>query len=440
MSEQKTQTDDLARMDEMLSLLDGNEQRLTIRVGDIASIPIFNRAGVVVARTLIDVDDIERVEQGSLHMRNEYVTITFNKKDITLSHFIGGIPPPGMIKDHINQNKVDNRKVNLRTVTVSQNNQNKRKRHPDTAGSQYIGVYHDLSSSTKPWIATVRVAKYKKRSKCFQDEWSAVRFHDSATLFYDHQAYTNGSLSPLEIEQAKVIEPEFFVKKDNLPKHIKKVTYGNRDSFAVSMTVFGKPKNATFQKLTDAIDFITKQESEIKIAIERRHLAKVVTRNEHGQPFIVLNKTKDTSRQFHVVVDEKFWHQIERWNWNWKGDKRKAPTGQVGGRNMFLHRFIYELVHAGEIIPLDMIVTHLNNNQLDCQAVNLRLISHSILGHKCSKSANKELPKNITKYRNKFIVNIERESKRFWASFDTLENAITTNREASKNMFPELQY
>lgn len=46
---------------------------------------------------------------------------------ILMHHEIIGIPPVGLMVDHINRDRLDNRKSNLRFVTRKQNNANRKK-------------------------------------------------------------------------------------------------------------------------------------------------------------------------------------------------------------------------------------------------------------------------------------------------------------------------
>ena len=84
-------------------------------------------------------------------------------------------PPPGLLVDHINGDRLDNRRSNLRTATPSQNNANSRDR-PRKSG--FRGVYPHRP--TGRWIAQVSVAGRPQHLGIFDDPRDAARAYDLA--------------------------------------------------------------------------------------------------------------------------------------------------------------------------------------------------------------------------------------------------------------------
>ena len=76
------------------------------------------------------------------------VQIAGKRKAVYLHYLIIGKPPEGKIVDHINGNKLDNRKENLRFITRQQNQYN---RHKDRG----------ISFARKKWVAYIH-HDYKK--------------------------------------------------------------------------------------------------------------------------------------------------------------------------------------------------------------------------------------------------------------------------------------
>jgi hypothetical protein len=86
-------------------------------------------------------------------------------------------PPAELQVDHINGNKLDNRRANLRITDSTGNNRNAGKRRTGT--SQYKGVrWHQ---GINKWFAEIAVAKgNRKHLGCFSNELDAARAYDAA--------------------------------------------------------------------------------------------------------------------------------------------------------------------------------------------------------------------------------------------------------------------
>jgi hypothetical protein len=105
--------------------------------------------------TLIDLDDYIRVDQYSWsYHKSGYACAKVNSKHTKLHRFILQLEVGDKRSvDHINGDKLDNRKSNLRICTHSQNTKN---RSPNTNGkSTYKGV--DYQKRTSTWRARIRV-------------------------------------------------------------------------------------------------------------------------------------------------------------------------------------------------------------------------------------------------------------------------------------------
>ena len=88
---------------------------------------------------LVDAADVGLLPKTSVYMgANGYATCRVNGVITYLHHIIMGKPPVGKVVDHINGDRLDCRRANLRFSTPSQNSQNSNKRGVGRNG--YFGV------------------------------------------------------------------------------------------------------------------------------------------------------------------------------------------------------------------------------------------------------------------------------------------------------------
>lgn len=87
-------------------------------------------------------------------------------------------PPDGYDTDHVNGNKLDNRKCNLRVCTRSQNNANMGKPSHNTSG--YRGVSWDKRANK--WLAKLTCDSKAILSKHFDNKMDAVNAYNLAMI------------------------------------------------------------------------------------------------------------------------------------------------------------------------------------------------------------------------------------------------------------------
>ena len=115
-----------------------NEKLLKEHVGDI---PLHNKLGLIIKFALIDKDDYEKVKLYNWCRLNGYARSTIDGKDILMHHFITGKPKEDYVIHHMDHNGLNNKRENLKIVSISQNNQHKFKEEGKT--SKYKGVYFE---------------------------------------------------------------------------------------------------------------------------------------------------------------------------------------------------------------------------------------------------------------------------------------------------------
>ncbi len=122
--------------------------------------------------TIIDDSDFDKVSKYTWYIgRGNYATTTtINVSGISLHRFIIK-PPSDMVVDHIDGDRLDNRKSNLRVCTHSENLKNRIK-HDRSGTSKYKGVTYNRECGK--WISRIRVDNVKYGLGSYHNEIDAT--------------------------------------------------------------------------------------------------------------------------------------------------------------------------------------------------------------------------------------------------------------------------
>jgi dephospho-CoA kinase len=128
---------------------------------------------------LIDYDDLERAQQHQwrLDISHGYVYANIDNKKTYLHRFITNAPK-GMVVDHINRDKQDNRKQNLQIVTQKVNAM-LRVRTPNK-GSGYVGVKSSRTGSK--WRSAISVDGKNYYIGRFNNRHDAARAYNEMAI------------------------------------------------------------------------------------------------------------------------------------------------------------------------------------------------------------------------------------------------------------------
>jgi hypothetical protein len=128
--------------------LDSNERTVDdkneiVLYDEYAEIILYNVRSEEIARTKIDLDDVDKVSNIKwCHSSGRCIGDT-NNGGILLSRFVMNVEDSKIIVDHINRKPLDNRKNNLRLCTIKENSYNASLAKNNTSG--IMGVYWDKS-------------------------------------------------------------------------------------------------------------------------------------------------------------------------------------------------------------------------------------------------------------------------------------------------------
>lgn len=149
---------------------------------------------------LVDDSDFDTVSKFKWYLKDNGYAVAYKYENAKGSyiwmHRLILDTPAGFDTDHVNHNKLDNRKENLRICSRSENSMNKGKAR-NYKYSKYKGVSYTNKASSKSsrdyfyWTANIKVngKRYSRVGKSEQD--AAMKYNELARQYHGEYAMLN---------------------------------------------------------------------------------------------------------------------------------------------------------------------------------------------------------------------------------------------------------
>lgn len=376
---------------------------------NMVSIPLRNKSKEIVAYTIVDKDIYNTINFTCCFNKDGYAQAKINGASVLLHRFVLKAIKGDPIVDHINGDKLDNRKENLRFITYMQNSQNKQKK--EGTSSKYIGVHKRTHKYGIRWMASVRINNIKTQKSFVKEEHAAYYYDSQVIKHYQTDEFTpkiNGIEEPEDYEEVeKVFNPLSgpSITKNN--KYQIKIQDGNKTTHL-----------GTFETKEEAKGVYNKKKKELTEINLQKKVGTEIIRNKDGIAIIVTTKGEE------ILVDDDKYFDLRKYTWS-LNVKGYALAG-VSSKNTTMHRY---LLNA----PFGIKVDHINNNRIDNRVHNLRFVDDSTNSHnsiKRSGTTSKYI--GVHKNGNKFYAEIKKNHQRYsLGSFSSeIEAAYARDKKA----------
>ena len=338
-----------------------------------------------------------------LWLLHRFITIKILKDEIK----------SGYVIDHINNDRLDNRKENLRIVTFSDNSRNKLKKKTST--SKYYGVFFEKKS--KKWRSSI-IYDNKQFVAIYDNEIDAAYQYD---LWVKRFKLITSKCNNIE-RPTDFVEYKASIVKKQYPKGINK--HGKK--FRITISINKKSRHIdSVDKLEDAIkimeEFYKTKKNNVLI-IQELKIKFNIKKNDDGNYIYNLNNKE-------IIIDKSTYSLMYKHTFNINNNYVK--TG-----NKLLSRL---LMNCSD--DANLVVDHINGNTLDNRLCNLRLVTQAqnALNQKSSKNSSS---KYLGVYWNKSSKNWRADirvngAKKNLGTFERESDAALARDYATKKYYKE---
>ena len=161
-------------------------------IGEYTIVYTTNKNGEVNNSFIIDTEDLERVLLKKWRYSNNDImqTLKNTKKTISIQRYILDCINEKCVVDHINHNRLDNRKQNLRK-TIQQKNMCNRKIQKSNNVHGFLGIYYDKERNK--WSAEITYCNTKCYLGRYQNKYDAIyaRYISEIIIFKEFRSEEN---------------------------------------------------------------------------------------------------------------------------------------------------------------------------------------------------------------------------------------------------------
>jgi len=155
-----------------------------VKYKDYAVVFLYNQEGLKIAETKVNLNKLEEIKKYKWRLTNNGYVKT---GDNTLLHRFIMDCPDNKVVDHINKNKLDNRKSNLRICEQTHNLMNSKIGKDNKSGYKGVGFH----KPSKKWRARITVDKKTIYLGLFNSKEDAIKARREAEIKYFGEYHYN---------------------------------------------------------------------------------------------------------------------------------------------------------------------------------------------------------------------------------------------------------